>query len=240
MATQEFVPGTVELRPESVKKLETLTKALNARPALNLGISGSFDVAADGSVLRQRRFAQVVRSRLWDERRAVDPTVLPADQLVVTREDEEEIVRKLFADRFPESMPPPAELPPIPEPEPIAVVPERKGFFDRATDIVTFRALRGKDDKDEQEKKPPEPPPPVVQPEAEPTPRVPEGPPFEEMKARLLEMIQVNTEDLRRLAARRAERVRDYFVQQNIAPQRLILANVPEESRGAKAFLQLQ
>jgi hypothetical protein len=240
LAFQEFVPGEVEVQPDDVKKLETLTKALQGRPALNLEISGSFDTAADGLVLKQRRLAQMVRSRLWDDRRAVDPTVPPPDQLVVTPEDERAMIRKLFAEKFPDSMPPPVEPPPIPEPEPIAVVPQRRGFFDRASDIVTFKALRDKFSDDDDEDKKAAQPPPVVQAEPEATTQVPAGPPFEEMKARLMDTIEVNTDDLRRLAARRAERIRDYFIQQNIAGERLFLAHVPEESRGAKAFLQLQ
>jgi hypothetical protein len=66
------------------------------------------------------------------------------------------------------------------------------------------------------------------------------GPTLEEMNARLAGTIEVTTDDLRRIAARRAERVRDYFVQQNIAGERLFLANVSEEGKGARAFLQLQ
>jgi hypothetical protein len=66
------------------------------------------------------------------------------------------------------------------------------------------------------------------------------GPTLEEMKSRLAETMEVTTDDLRRLAARRGQRIRDYFVRQHVAGERLFLANVSTEGKGARVFLQLQ
>src|SRR6185436_10526776 len=54
LAFQEFAPGATELAPDGLAKLVTLTKALRARPGLNLEIAGSFDSAADGFALKQQ------------------------------------------------------------------------------------------------------------------------------------------------------------------------------------------
>lgn len=240
LAFQEFAPGEAELTPDNLKKLETLTKALKGRPALNLEITGSFDAAADGQVLKMERLAQKVRSRIWDERRAMDADVPPPDQMVVTPEDELAMIQKLFAEAFPDSAPELTATPPPPAPEPVAVEekkPERRGFFRKAADIVTLKAWRdGDSDEDEDEKTAAAPPPVVESSEAV----APAWPSVEEMKAKLAETIEVTTDDHRRIAARRAERVREHFVQQGIAGERLFLANVNAESKGARVFLQLQ
>jgi len=216
---------------------------LSQRPALNLEITGSFDPGADAYELKQRRFVQLVRSRLWDERRALDAHTPPPDQLVVTPEDELAIVRKMFAEKFPEGVvvaaPKPA-APPPPMAAP-AAPPEKKGIFKRAADVVTLKGWRErraeKKEKEKEKEKAAAAPPSVEQ---APPPSEFVGPPLDEMKARLADTIDVTKDDLRRLAARRAQRVRDYFAQHQIAGERLILANVPDEGKGPRVFLQLQ
>lgn len=235
LAFQDFAAGSDDLMPENLKKLETLTKALNGRPALNLEIEGSFDAEADAHVLKDQRLAQLIRSRLWDARRAVDPDVPPPEQMSMTPEDELATVRKLFVEKFPDlaaQIPQPVVAPPpvIPPPE---KPKEKKGFFHRATDIVTLKSWR---ERREEKKEAPPPPPPVVTAPAE----VAAGPTLEEMKSRLAETMEVTTDDLRRLAARRGQRIRDYFVRQHVAGERLFLANVSTEGKGARVFLQLQ
>ena len=252
LAFQDFGPGEEELNPENLKKLQTLTKALNERPGLNLEIVGSFDQAADVSSLKQRRLVTMIRSRRWDERRAVDANVPPPDQLVITPDEELATVRKLFAEKFPEggvvATPPPAATPASPpKAAPPKTTPEKpqekKGFFKRTADIVTLKPWRERRSEKKEKKKEAEAaaavaaPAPVAQPG--PT-EAPAGPGLDEMKARLAEKIDVTNDDLRRLAARRAQRVRDYFVQQQIAGERLFLANVANEGKGTRVFLQLR
>lgn len=254
LAYQDFEAGSDDLTPDNLKKLETLTKALNGRPALNLEITGGFDPKADGGVLRQRRLAQMVRSRLWDERRAADPDTPPPEQLVITPDDELEIMRKLFAEKFPNETVPSPVVTPAASPSvvplgkrvmvPTPAAREKKGFFHRATDLVTLKSWReSRAEKKEAEasvqaaNKPTTPPPTLMAPTA---PAVGTGPSLEEMRARLTDTIEISTDDLRRLAARRGQRVRDYFVQQKIAGERLFLANVPNDGKGARVYLQLQ
>jgi len=76
LAYQEFAPGTTTLLPQEDKKIETLIKALTSRPELKLDIEGSYDAAVDTPVLQQQKFAQLVRLRIWEARRASEPTCL--------------------------------------------------------------------------------------------------------------------------------------------------------------------
>jgi hypothetical protein len=55
-----------------------------------------------------------------------------------------------------------------------------------------------------------------------------------------METIEISTDDFRRLAARRGQRVRDYFVEQKIEGERLFLTNVPSDGKGTRVYLQLQ
>jgi len=257
LAFQDFAAGEVQLAAENLPKLETLTKALKARPALNLEISGSFDVASDGAALKQRRLARALRSALWDERRQVDPSVPPPDQLEITPEQEQSMIRKLYNQRFPlgttittspimsveQPVTPPPTTPATPAPAPKE---EKKGFFRRATDVATLKPIRDwfSDKKQEQPvpvatvpaPAPASPAAPVNEPSAQPK----EGPPLEEMRARLADTIEITDGDLRRLAAARAQTIREYFTQHEINAERLFLANVPSEGKGTKVFLQLQ
>ena len=70
------------------------------------------------------------------------------------------------------------------------------------------------------------------------------GPSLEEMSGRLIGTMEVTDNDLRALADARAQRVRDYFINEGkIAPDRLFLAQsktAAKESKGPRVFLSLQ
>jgi len=66
-------------------------------------------------------------------------------------------LEKMFAEKFPDLMPQPPQEPapaaPVasePEPKPVAVAPEKKGFFSRAADIVTLKDLRESDSEEKE------------------------------------------------------------------------------------------
>jgi len=204
-------------------------------PALSLQIEGSFDPSADAYALKQRLLARTVRSAIWDERRRVDTSLSSPEQLVISPADEAAMLRKLFAQKFPlgtASEGPVQTSPPPPTPAP---VPEKEGFLRRVADFVTLKGLRE-----------PHPETPLVSTNLMPaqatTPATTAGtaPTLEEIKARLADAIEVSERDLRRLAAERAQFVRDYFLVQKIESERLSLANVTSEGKGARVFLQLQ
>jgi hypothetical protein len=246
LAFQEFVAGGSELQPAEMAKLVTMTKALTNRPGLSLAIEGSFDGPADTEALKQRKLAVLVRTRIWEERRVADPNIPPPEQLEITPEVHATAVVKLFDEKFPSgpgpgtsdqsggsvvAMPPPAPVIAAPP-------PPRKNIIRRVVEALTSRSTP-----------PAEPAKPAESAEpAEPVPTPAEpavmGPSLEEMTARLAATMEVTDNDLRALAAARAQRVRDYFLNEGkIAADRLFLASgnaAAKENKGARVFLSLQ
>jgi uncharacterized protein involved in outer membrane biogenesis len=58
----EFEPGTAELTDESVKRLETISKALTERPALELEIAGRVDPKSENDAIKRQRLEARLRS----------------------------------------------------------------------------------------------------------------------------------------------------------------------------------
>lgn len=230
LAFQEFAPGSSELAPGNLAKLATLTKALGGRPGLNLEIAGSFDSAADGFALKQQLFAKQLRAKLWEARRATDPNVPPPEQLVVTAEEEAQLVKKVFDEKFPPGTefggPLPVAPPPTAKP-----APPKRGVLGRVVDVVTFKSRRGE--------KPVDAKPAVVPVSSAGTASGVGGPTVEEMKLRLADGLAVTDDDFRQLATARAQKVREHFVQAQIAPDRLFLVN-EASVKGPRVLLQLQ
>ncbi len=235
LAWQEFTPGTTDLRPGEEAKLATLVKALTNRPGLSLDIAGDYDGAADAAALREQKFAEFVRRRVWEAHRANDPALPPPDPLAIPPEEQAAMVRTLYDERFP----PGSELgapPPAAAVEPPPGSPHH-GLIRKVGDAVTFQWLR---------RKHPAAPPPAPKPA--PPGAAPAGPSLEEMTARLVDTMTVDPNDLGALAAARAAAVRDHFIQTGkIPPERLFLAKAPAadassaaHNRGARVFLTLR
>jgi hypothetical protein len=233
LAYQEFAPGRSELQTAEAKKLETMTKALVNRPGLSLALEGGYDGPADTYALKQQKFAALVRARIWEERHVLDPNIPAPDQLEITPEASLAMVQKLFAEKFPAGteFSTPLETAPLAAARP---APPKKGLFGRVVDVVTLKSLRSGEAK------------PAA--EAAATSRVAvsdaTGPSREEMSGRLAETMEVTDNDLRALAAVRAQRVRDYFLNDGkITPDRLFLtqaAAAAKENKGPRVFLSLQ
>ena len=67
---QDFAAGRAELTRRTDKnRLDTLVKALDARPALKLEISGSIDPDGDREGLQRAALDQEIRARLWKKLR---------------------------------------------------------------------------------------------------------------------------------------------------------------------------
>lgn len=230
LAFQEFAPGSSELAPENLAKLATLTKALGARPGLNLEIAGSFDAAADTFALKQQLLAKQLRARAWEARRAADPNVPPPEQLVVTAAEEAPLVRALFDGKFPPGTEFGAPLPVAPPPTTPSVPPKR-GLLGRVVDVVTFKSRRAE--------KPLETKPAIVSAASTATGSGAAAPTLEEMKLRLADALPVTDDDLRQLATARAQKIREHFLQAQVAADRLFLVNEPA-SKGPRVLLQLQ
>jgi uncharacterized protein involved in outer membrane biogenesis len=230
LAYQEFAPGTTTLLPQEDKKIETLIKALTSRPELKLDIEGSYDAAVDTPVLQQQKFAQLVRLRIWEARRASEPNLPPVEELTITPEQHAGMVQRLFAEKLPATPEPtvapsvaPAQAgaapaanleapPPAKVEAPPAARPARRGFFRWLADLVTLKGLR----------KPTAAKRPAVNTNVA-APKVATVP-LADMTARLVSTMAVDDNDLRALAAARARQVRDHFIQDGkIASDRLFL-----------------
>jgi hypothetical protein len=220
LAFQEFAPGTTTLLPQEDKKIETLVKALTSRPELKLDLEGSYNAAADTPVLQQLKFAQLVRLRVWEARRADEPNLPPMEELTITGEQQAAMIQRLFEEKFPVTPEKAAAVAPAangaaqvaPAEAPAAVRPVRRGIFRWLADLVTLKGLR----KPTAARRPAVSPT-VAEPKAATVPQ-------EEMIARLVPTMAVDGNDLRTLASARARQVRDHFIQEGkIAPDRLFL-----------------
>jgi hypothetical protein len=100
----EFLPGTATLGASELAKLETLQKALAARPGLNLDLSGSFDATTDVTALRHVRLDQQLRAKIWEVRRAREPELPAPELIVVTPEEREAMIKTLFVAEHPEAL----------------------------------------------------------------------------------------------------------------------------------------
>jgi len=238
LSYQDFAPGDSALTADSEKKLETLIKALSARPGLSLGIEGSFDAGADRYELKRRKLSDQVRRTIWEERHAKDPNIPPPDKLEITPEESSAMLKKLFDRKFPPGTPLGTPLPPppvVPPPQP----PQSENFLWKIYDLVTFKKLRQKAAYETAQKKAQEDFMKQVKTAAE------AGLPQDEMTGRLVDAMDVSDDELHALAEARAARVRDHFVNTgHIAPERLFLTQAPAApeapGKGPRVFLQLQ
>jgi len=238
LAYQEFAPGSSALRPEEEGKLQTLVKALTNRPGLSLDLEGNYDTAGDTYALKQQKIADFVRRKIWEARRAADPNLPPPEQLTITPEEHNAMVKTLFDGKFPPGTefgtplpkpPPPAPPPPAPPP----------GFFKRVVSVITFEKTRERRAAEKKETQVAE------ELKKETAAAVAAGLPVDVMTARLAETMEVSTDDLRGLATQRAERVRSYLLTVGkIAPERLFMATMPtnsaQQSRGPRVLLELR
>lgn len=239
---QEFQPGGSLFMEGSQDKLVTVAKALAARPALNLDIVGSYDVEADGYVLKVKKLADTAKREIWEEKHAQDPNIPPPDKLEITAEEYAAKIKRMFDKQFP----PGTQFgTPLPPPPMILPPPEQKStnFFKRAYDVVTFKAARERRAYEKAQQEAHEKYIAVAK-EA-----VDAGLPFEETIGRLTQTIELNPDDYRALADERARVVRDYLIAEGkISPDRLFLSKAKEPVPGAtetaeqgpRVFLHLQ
>ena len=235
LAWQEFAPGGSELQATELKKLETMVKALTNRPGLSVALEGGYDGPADTFALRQQKFAALVRGRIWAAKHATDPNIAPPDKLEITPEMGAAMIKQLFDEKFPPGTQFGAPLSVAPATT-AAPAGAKRSFLRRILDLITFRSS----------------PEPIARPTgaaktetvaANATGAAPTGPTVEEMSGRMAETMEVTDDDLRALAAARAQRVRDYFINEGkISADRLFLIQGKEqrENKGPRVFLTLQ
>lgn len=237
LAYDDFDPGRSELVAADQPKLATLEQALAQRPALNLGIEGSYDAAADTYALRRLRLADLVRRRVWEAKHAVDPNIPAPAALVVTPEENAAMVKQLFDAKFPPGTRFGTPLPPAPEVTP-PPAPPAPGVLTRIVNWVTLKAQRdAAAARQAAEQRSAEHAKAVAA-------AVAAGLPEDEMAGRLAEAIEITPSDLRGLATARAERVRNELMTAgHISADRLFLTQAvgpAAANQGPRVLLTLE
>jgi len=93
---QDFAPGSAELTVADKTKLDSLAKALAARPALKLEISGSIDPAGDHEGLQRAALDREIRTRKWLKLRKTEQATNSVDHLVLSFDDRAHYVKKFY------------------------------------------------------------------------------------------------------------------------------------------------
>jgi hypothetical protein len=238
LAFQEFSPGADTLLDGERKKLETMVKALTNRPGLNLDLQGSYDTGADTFALKRVKLADTVRRAVWQAKHVQDPNLPSPEKLVITPEEHAAMLKKLYDEKFP----PGTEFgTPLPKPPVVAAPPPPPpaGFFKRVTDALSGRAKREAAAAEAEKAR-------LAAEHAQAVAAaIATGLPVEEMAGRLAEATPVGANDLLALAQARAQRVRDYFINEGrISAERIFLAkdaaDAASQSKGPRVFLSLQ
>jgi hypothetical protein len=94
----EFAPGRSTLAPEQLKRLDTLAKALNDRPALRLDIIGRVDPAADTDGVKRTKYdaklqAVKVRQTVRAGGESIDPT-----KITISEAERPALIATVYAD----------------------------------------------------------------------------------------------------------------------------------------------
>ncbi|HXR48527.1 MAG TPA: DUF748 domain-containing protein [Candidatus Limnocylindrales bacterium] len=107
---QDFAPGSAELTPADKQKLDTLVKALFARPGLNLEISGSIDPSADHDGLQRVILDKQLHTRKWLSLRKSQQATLTPEQVTLTPAERVDLVKKLYNEAWAKGQITPAML----------------------------------------------------------------------------------------------------------------------------------
>jgi hypothetical protein len=228
MGWQDFAAGDSQLTGEDQKKLNLLTKALLDRPALKLQIAGSIDPAGDREGLQRAALDRQIRERMWAKLRRSEQATNAADELVLTPEDRAHYIAKLSAEAFAAGK----------------ITPE---LIAANTNLAAYaaeeRALRPTAEKGDAfliSHVPPATTPPADT--LHPASKL--VPPPDPVEAVLLATFPVTDADLGALAARRAQAVQAYLLQDGKleAARIFVTANGTAGLRrdGSRAYLQLQ
>ena len=97
---QDFAAGSAQLTAEDTKKLDSLAKALLARPALKLEIAGSIDPTGDREGLQRVALDREIRARKWAKLRRSEQATNSVDQIVLSPADRAHYIAKLSAEAF--------------------------------------------------------------------------------------------------------------------------------------------
>ena len=93
---QDFAAGSADLTVPDQQKLDTLSKGLYARPALQLEIAGSVDPDGDREGMQRIALDREIRAKIWTTFRKSERATNSADQIVLAPDEREHWVKKLY------------------------------------------------------------------------------------------------------------------------------------------------
>jgi Domain of Unknown Function (DUF748) len=228
---QDFAPGSTGLTPVDKQKLDTLVKALYARPGLNLEISGSVDPVADKDGLRRVFLEKQLRTMKWLSLRKSQRATTPPDQITLSPAERADLVKKLYDKAWADGKITPAMLAANSNLAALAtqIQPQAPKIEKDATILV--KGLQ-----------------PSGQPSSSTAATAPLpsklAPPANPMEALLLATIPVTDSDLEALADDRAKAVRAYLLATGkVGATRLFLAEIQTggvRSDGSRVYLQFR
>jgi hypothetical protein len=107
---QDFAPGSADLTAADKQKLDTLAKALFARPGLSLEISGSVDPVADHDGLQRVFLDKQLHTRKWLSLRKSQRATMTPEQVTLTPTERADWVKKLYNEAWAKGQITPAML----------------------------------------------------------------------------------------------------------------------------------
>jgi hypothetical protein len=224
---QEFAPGSAQLTEDDKKKLDSLQKALFARPALRLEIAGGIDPEADREGLQRAALDRDIRARIWKK----DRTASSADEIIVSPEDRAAWVKKIYDEAVTAGK------------INAAFIAANTNLAALATEVLPKASRVQKGASLLLQRGAPETKAGAAA-AASPVYQSKLVPPPDAFEAVLLATIPVSDEDLEALAAARAKNVEDYLIQSGkLETGRLFLKTSQMDNLrkdGSRAWLQLQ
>jgi hypothetical protein len=220
LGQQDFGPGSAELTVTDKGRLDTLLKALDARPGLNLEIAGSVDAEGDREGLQRAALDGAIRTRLWQKFRKAEQATNSVDAIVLKPATRAKWVKRLYAEAVADGKITPQFIAANTNLAAYAAagLPKKDVFEKGATKLMS--AARAGQTK------------PVA---AYPSKLVPLSDPTE---AVLLATYPVSDGDLETLAANRAKAVQAYLLQSGkVTAARLFLKQGESRRDGSKVML---
>jgi len=223
---QDFAPGDSQLTAEDKKKLDSLAKALYARPALKLEIAGSIDPDGDHDGLQRVALDRDIRTRKWMSLKKREQATNSVNQIVISADDRQHYIEKLYDEAVaaqkitPDFIAAHTNLASY-----AAVALARAGSVKKGGELLTSRAI-------------------AVSANSTNRPPTRLSPPPSPLEAVLMATYPVTDADFQALAASRAQAVQAYLVQVGkVEPGRIfITAGEAEHLRrdGSRTYLQFQ
>jgi hypothetical protein len=98
----EFDYGSSDITGQGIQKIETLVKALKAKPALKLDIIGGIDVERDREGLIQEHFQKKLKAQKLNEMIRKGEKVESVDEITIEAQEYEQYLKKAYsAEKFP-------------------------------------------------------------------------------------------------------------------------------------------